>query len=304
MKILVTGGMGFIGSNITERLVRDDHDVTILDNMHTGSEDNIAEIKDRIEFVKGNAGDLGKIKTDRKFDAIFHEGIYSSTPMYRADPTLTAKAIADFISILEYAKKNEAKVVWASTSSIYNGNSPPHREDMPVHVTDFYTEARFEMERLAKLYSDLYSVRSVGLRYFSVYGPHERAKGKYANLITQFLWCMQDGKKPIIFGDGKQTRDFTYVDDVVDANMLALRYNKTDIFNVGTGRSITINEMVALLNVALKTNLSPVYEQNKIKNYVQHTCAETRKAESHLGFKARVSLEDGIKRIIDYYRKV
>ena len=300
MKVLVTGGLGFIGSNIAERLVKEGHQVTIIDNMHTGSEDNIAAIKAKVKFVKGDAGELSR--TGEKYDAIFHEGVYSSTPMYKSDPMLTARAIGDFISILEYAKTNGSKVVWASTSSIYNGNKPPHREDMPIFVTDFYSEARFEMERIAKLYNDLYGVISVGLRYFSVYGPHERSKGRYANLITQFLWDMKAGKSPLIFGDGKQMRDFTYVGDVVDANLLALKYQKTDVFNIGTGKSITLNEMVSLLNKKLKTNIAPQYKENPIKNYVQYTLADTKKAEALLGFKAKVSLEDGIVLLMANYK--
>jgi UDP-glucose 4-epimerase len=300
MKILVTGGLGFIGSNITERLVRDGHDVTILDNYDTGSEENVASIKGRIKIVKGDSGKISGMK--EKFDTIIHEGVYSSSPIYKANPLLTASAISQFISILEYAKANDTKVVYASTSSLYNNNKPPHREDMPVFVTDFYTEARYEMERLAKLYSDLHSVRSVGLRYFSVYGPHERSKGKYANLITQFLWEMKTGKPPLIFGDGKQTRDFTYVEDVVDANMLAMRYGRTDIFNVGTGQSVTITAMAAMLNAKLKKKLEPKYQQNQIKNYVQHTLADTRKSETQLGFKAKISLDEGIDRIMAYYQ--
>src|SRR5208283_50890 len=189
MKILVTGGLGFIGSNICERLVKDGHEVIALDNMHTGNEANIAKIKGELRFIKAEAGDVGKF--EEKFDAIIHEGIYSSSPMYRKDSQLVSRAIGQWISVLEYAKKNGCKLVYASSSSMYNGNKPPYREDMQIKVTDLYTEARYAMERLAELYNDFYGVKSIGLRYFSVYGPHEESKKDFANLITQFLWKMK-----------------------------------------------------------------------------------------------------------------
>jgi len=157
------------------------------------------------------------------------------------------------------------------------------------------------MERLAKLYHELYGLQSVGLRYFSVYGPHEEAKKNYANLITQFLWAMKKGERPIIFGDGSQTRDFTFVDDIVEANILASKYKGFGVFNAGTGKSASLNDVVKILNSKLKTNLEPEYKSNTIKNYVQHTLADTSKAKKELGFSAKVKLETGIERLISYY---
>jgi UDP-glucose 4-epimerase len=157
------------------------------------------------------------------------------------------------------------------------------------------------MERLAKLYSDLYSVKVVGLRYFSIYGPGEKYKGKYANLVTQFLWDIKAGRSPIVFGDGNQRRDFTYVDDVVEANLLALKYPHSDIFNVGTGRSVSINETVELLNKKMGTSIKPTYKANTIKNYVKETLADTSKAKSALGFSAKVNLEEGIDHLLRFY---
>jgi len=299
-RILVTGAAGFIGSNITERLVRDGHDVTALDNLHTGSESNVESVKGKIKFVKGKAGDIGSLK--ERFDVVFHNGTYSSTPMYKENPHLVAQIMDDWISILEYAKANGTRIVWASTSSVYNGQEPPHRENMDVKITDFYTEARYAMERMAELYYKLYGVQSIGLRYFSVYGPHEKSKGKYANLISQFLWAMQKGEQPVVYGDGSQTRDFTYVDDIVEANILAMISKmKFGIYNVGTGKSITINDMIILLGKKLGKDIKPKYIENKIQNYVQYTLADTSKAEKELGFKAKISLEQGIEKLIGYY---
>ncbi|VVC04512.1 ADP-L-glycero-D-manno-heptose-6-epimerase [Candidatus Bilamarchaeum dharawalense] len=292
MKILVTGALGFIGSHLTERLVRDGHEVVALDNMHTGNEANVAAVKNKIKILKMNSGDISKL--EEKFDTIYHQGIYSSSPMYKENPHFTAKVIDEWISILEYTRKNNNKLIFASSSSLYNGNKPPHREDMEIKITDFYTEARYTMERLAILYHDLYGIKSIGLRYFSVYGPHEKSKGKYANLVSQFLWEMQAGHQPLLLGDGTQSRDFTYVDDVVEANLLALKYSKFGIFNVGTGKNVNLNQVVNLLNKKLGTNIQPKYEPNKIKNYVPHTLADTSKTKAELGFSAKTNLEKGI----------
>jgi len=302
MKVLVTGGAGFIGSNIVERLVSDDHDVTVLDNLHTGNESNLEAVKDKIKIRKASSRDIGEL--GEKFDVILHQGIYSSSPMYKDNKHLTATVLDEMVSILEYAKKNGSKVVFASSSSVYNKNQPPHKEDMDIKITDFYTEGRYAMERISELYHKLYGVKVIGLRYFSVYGPHETYKGKYANLITQFLWAMKKDERIVIFGDGKQTRDFIYVDDVVEANILAMNSDAGfGIFNVGTGESVEINEMIKLLGEKFGKEPELEYVENKIKNYVAHTQADTTLAEKELGFKAKTSLSRGIELIIDYYEK-
>ena len=191
------------------------------------------------------------------------------------------------------------KVVYASSSSIYNGNKVPFREDMPIYVTDYYTECRYAIERLAKLYNILHGVKSVGLRFFSIYGPKEKFKGKYANIISQFLWAMLKDEPPVIFGDGTQTRDFTHVYDVVDALLLAWKRDfECEIFNVGTGVAHSFNEIVEILNRILGKNIRPIYKPNPIKNYVYHTLADTTKAERQLGFKAKIPLEEGIRSLI------
>jgi UDP-glucose 4-epimerase len=164
---------------------------------------------------------------------------------------------------------------------------------------DFYTEARYAMERLAMLYYQLYGVESIGLRFFSVYGPKEECKKNYANLVSQFIWAMNKNEQPVIFGDGSQKRDFIYVRDVVHACLLSMT-SKTecDVFNVGTGRCYTLNELVDLLNRLLNISIEPKYVENPIKNYVQNTLADTTKANEELGFVAEYTLEEGIKEIL------
>ena len=296
MKALVTGGAGFIGSNLVEALV-DDYEVTVLDNLHTGSMDNLKSVQKDVKFIKGscnNCLDLGL----EQHEIIFHLGIPSSSPMYKKDPFLVGEAINGMVAIMELAQRSETKkVVFASSSSLYNGIPTPHREDAVILVKDYYTEARLAIERMAELYYQLYGIDYAGLRFFSVYGPHEEAKGPYANMISQFLWGMKAGEQPVIFGDGTQTRDFTYVKDIVDALILTSKKG-TGIFNAGTGKAFSFNYLVDLINSRLGTDLNPIYRENPIKNYVMHTLADTAKIQS-LGFAPRYSLENGLKEIID-----
>jgi len=295
LKIVVTGGCGFIGSNLVERLVRDGYSVTIFDNLHTGSLENIKGLD--VEFFNEPYSKMADIVP--KADVVFHLGIPSSSPMYKRNPKLVGKAINDAIDIFEYAKKSGCKVVYASSSSVYNGNKVPYREDMPIYVTDFYTECRYAIERLAKLYNSLFGVKSVGLRFFSIYGPKEEFKKQYANIVSQFLWAMKRDESPVIFGDGTQTRDFTHVYDVVEALILAWKKDfECEIFNVGTGVAHSFNEIVEILNRLLGKNIKPIYKPNPIKNYVYHTLADTSKAEKMLGFKAKISLEEGLRMLL------
>ncbi len=302
MKIVLTGAAGFIGSNIAEKLVADGNELVAIDNMHTGSEENLQKVKSKIKFHVSDAGKFFDGFAD-KCDIICHQGVYSSTPMYMKDHRLTSKIIDEFVAILEYMRRRDVKkLVYASTSSIYNGHAPPHVESMAPHIKDFYTEGRYAMERIGELYHKLYGLDVVGLRYFSVYGPHEKSKKNYANLISQFMWSLLKGEPPVIYGDGSQTRDFTYVDDVVNANVLAMKKGVSGIFNVGTGRTITINEMLSIVNKKLGKDIPAQYVHNPIKNYVQLTQAYTAAAKEKLGFEAKISLEEGIERLVSYYK--
>jgi len=295
MEIIVTGGCGFIGSNLVESLINERHSVNVFDNMNTGNPNNLKGLEAKI--FSEPYSKIGSLV--QKPDMIFHLGIPSSSPMYRNNPELVGEAINDAITVFEYAKKKECKVVYASSSSLYNGNKPPYREDMPIYVTDYYTECRYSIERLAKLYNTLYGVKSIGLRFFSVYGPREKYKGKYANIITQFLWAMLKDEQPVIFGDGNQTRDFIYVGDIVKALMFAMEKDfEYEIFNVGTGVAYSFNQIINSLNELIGKNIRPIYKPNPIKNYVKDTLADTAKAEKMLGFKAKTTLKDGIARLI------
>lgn len=301
MKILVTGGAGFIGSNLTEELIKEGHDVSVLDNFHTGSEKNLEPVKEKINIFRASCNDIGSLKLPG-FEAIYHFGIPSSSLMYKEDPFLIGNAINGFMNILEYARRNESRIVFASSSSIYSGLSPPHNEGMKINVTDYYTEARLAMERLAELYNTLYDVKTIGLRFFSVYGKNEESKGKYANIVSQFLWAMQRGERPVIYGDGGQTRDYIFIKDVVNAAIMSMESKMgSTILNVGTGKNTTTNQAVELLNRVLGKNIKPEYVENPIKNYVLHTMADCSRINESLGFKAEYSLENGIREIVSEY---
>lgn len=296
MRIIVTGGAGFIGSNIVKRLVDDNHRVTVIDNFSTGNMDNLSSVLDNVSVIDAPSSSVGRLGP---CDVIFHLGIPSSSPMYVEQPELVGRSVSDMGQVLEFAARREAKLVFASSSSLYNGNPMPNTESMPVHVTDYYTETRFYIERLSVLYSELRNVDSVGLRFFSVYGQNERAKGRYANIVSQFLWSMQDGKSPVIYGDGTQTRDFTFVDDVVEACVLAMQDEVTGIFNVGTGKRNSFNDVWNMINVELGTEIGMEYIKNPIKNYVDHTLAYTGRASATLGFDAKVTLEQGMHKLCE-----
>jgi len=296
-KIMVTGGAGFIGSNLVERLCKD-NEVYVIDNLHTGSKLNLSRAvrSGNVRFVKADSSLVSKIRFDA--DLVYHLGMYSASPMYRKNPLLLGEVTNNMVKILEYVRANEIPMVFASTSSIYNGISPPHKEDARYKVTDYYTEGRIFAERASELYSRLYRCNIAAMRFFSVYGRHEEAKKEYANLVTQFMWLMKKGKRPVIYGDGEQSRDFIFVDDVVEALIGASRIKGFEILNVGYGKSYTLNQVVEMLNGKLGTRIKPQYVRTPISNYVRETLADTSKARKVIGFQAKITLDDGISSLL------
>ena len=291
-RVLVTGGAGFIGSNLVRALSKD-NDVVVLDNLHTGRKDNIeGAIEEGSEFIKGDAKDIKSLKGD--FDRIFHLGIYSASPMYRDNPNLVGEVVHGMTNVLEYCKESKIPLVFASTSSIYNGIEPPHRENVIPRVTDFYTEARIACERLGELYTNLYELNVSAMRFFSIYGYNDVGKGKYANLVTQFMVSLINGEQPIIYGDGEQRRDFVFVTDVVDALLKASNAKGFNIYNVGTGKNYSLNEAVERLKKITGKNIDPKYIKMPVKNYVMTTLADPSKAKREIGFEAKVSLDKGM----------
>ncbi|MHB1830418.1 MAG: NAD-dependent epimerase/dehydratase family protein [Candidatus Micrarchaeaceae archaeon] len=296
-RIIVTGGAGFIGSNLVERLCKD-NEVCAVDNLYTGSQSNLsAAMKSgSVTFKKADSGDLSKLGFDA--DIVYHLGMYSASPMYRENPKLLGEVTNSMVKILEYVKGAGIPMVFASTSSIYNGVKPPHREDADYGITDYYTEGRIFAERASELYNKMEGCNIAAMRFFSVYGPHEEAKKGYANLVSQFMWLMKKDKSPVIYGDGTQKRDFVHVYDVVDALVSASKVRGFEVFNVGYGKSYMINQMVETLNRKLGKRITPTYIKMPVKNYVMATLADTGKAKRMLGFKAKIGLEQGISMLI------
>lgn len=295
-KYIVTGGCGFIGSNIVKRLVSEGNGVVIVDNLSTGSLDNMDNIKDsngeKLKVLRSIDELKGLDGSDAKFDGIFHLGMPSSTPIYRDDRGLIGKTANDTVSLWEFAKDRKLRIVYASSSSLYNKQKPPFNEEMPVIPTDFYTEVRLFVERLARVYYEFYGVRSMGLRLFSVYGENEKSKGRFANLVSQIEWTRDKGETFEVYNEGKATRDFTHISDVIEAFMTAMKSDLDyDIVNIGTGVSHTMNQIIEA--VGLKDFR---YVGNPIKNYVDDTLADTSKAEKVLGFRTRVDVMEYIKK--------
>ncbi len=301
MKILVTGAAGFIGSNLVEKL-SENNDVIALDNLYLGSKENL---KRGIKFVKGSVLNYDLVDSlCKRVDYIFHNAAFSSSPMFKNNPQVGVKVnTLGFMNVMNAALKHGVKkVIYSSTSSLYNGNRLPYSETQQITTKTFYESSFRCREMLAQTYYFEYGLNSIGLRYFSVYGPKEKHKGQYANNISQFLWSMIEGKSPVIYGDGTQKRDFTFVDDVVQANILAMQSDvESGIFNAGTGVGTSFNEIVMLLNNLLGTEIKPQYVSNPIKNYVHETVADLYNAKQHLKYNPRWSLEKGIKYLVDYY---
>jgi len=296
-KILITGGAGFIGSNLAAALC-DNNEVIVLDNLSTGSEDNIQDLK--VDFRQGDTLEVAE-KVPEKVDLIFHLGMTSSTPLYREDRSLVGQNIGGSIEIFEKAARDGCKVVFASSSSLYNSGPTPSKEDQKILVTDFYTECRLCIERLAELYSDFYNVSSIALRMFSIYGgKRERSKKNFANTVTQWLDMIKDDESPVIYGDGTQSRDFVHIDDAVRAYILAADYEtKFEIFNLGMGKDYSFNQVIELLNQKLGKSVEAKYVENPLKNYVAKTLADVSKTQEKLGFKAECTLEQGIGKMIE-----
>lgn len=303
MRILVTGGAGFIGSNIVEKL-SEEHDVIVLDDLYLGNKKNVDGY--HAGFVKGSVMDAELVnKLCKQCDYVFHNAAMSSSPMFKEQPKLGMEVnVIGFMNVMKAALDNGVKkVVYASTSSMYNGNALPFSENQPITAKTFYEASFRTREIVAQTYYYENNLSSIGLRYFSVYGPRELHKGQYANNISQFLWDMMEGKAPLIYGDGTQRRDFTFVRDVVSANILAMTSNiNFGIFNVGTGIGTSFNALVALTNNALGTSIEPRYIENPLKNYVHDTIADLSLISKSLGYKPQWTLEKGIKFLIDYYR--
>ena len=301
-RVLVTGGAGFIGSNLANHLAAD-NEVIALDDGYLGTSDNL---DDAVEFVEGSVLD-DDLPTD--VDVVFHLAALSSYFMHEDDPAKGARVnIEGFVNTVDQARRDGCdRVVYASTSSIYGDRTDPSPEDLPVTARTGYEASKLARERYAEYFTHHYDLTTCGLRFFSVYqgfGGAEAHKGEYANLIAQFADAIARGERPEIWGDGTQTRDFTHVDDIVRGIELAADHDLQGIYNLGTGESYSLNELVDHLNGALGTDIEPRYEENRIPGdvYVHDTMADPSAMREATGWEPEIDFAEGIERVCDQYR--
>ncbi|MFA7253040.1 MAG: NAD-dependent epimerase/dehydratase family protein [Patescibacteria group bacterium] len=302
-KILVTGGAGFIGSNCCNILTAKGHDVTAFDNLFLGKKENLTEA---VKFVKGsvlNRDDLEKAGTD--FDYIVHLAAASSAPMFEEDLKGSFENnIVGHISVLDFAKDTGVKkVVFASTSSIYGNNPTPLTEDQEVTPPNFYAVTKHAQEESSRAYNKRYGLEIIAFRFMSIYGLNEDHKGNFANLVSQFIWMMEKGERPTLYGDGTQERDFTNVKDVVQGIERAILNDKKygfTVFNIGTNSSINLIQLVEIINKVTGKNIEPELIPNPVKEgYIKNQLGDLTKISKELGYIPTVTLEDGIKEIYD-----
>jgi len=301
-RVLVTGGGGFIGSNLANHLAAD-NEVVALDDGFLGTPENVNA---GVEYVEGSVLDED-LPTD--VDAVFHLAALSSYAMHEEDPTRGARVnVEGFVNVVEQARQDGCDtVVYASTSSIYGDRTEPSPEDMPVAVNTGYEASKLARERYAEYFHNHYGLSMAGMRFFSVYqGMGEGAeshKGDYANLIAQFADDVASGRRPEIWGDGTQTRDFTHVDDIVRGLELAADHELTGVYNLGTGEQYSLNTLVDRISETLGTNVEPVYEENPIPEdvYVHDTMADSSKMYAATGWEPQISFDEGVKLVCSQY---
>ena len=298
MKYLVTGGAGFIGSYITKRLVEEEEQVIVIDNLNTGKEKNLESIKDKIDFVKGDILDKNLLEDiTRNIDGVFHQAALASVQDSFSKPDEYYNVnVNGTENILELAKKNNFKVVYASSSSIYgNPKRIPIEESDEKNPINPYAKTKLEKEELAKIYSKM-GVKVIGLRYFNVFGKGQSKE--YAGVLKLFLERIRDKSPPKINGDGTQARDFVHVSDVVNSNIMSMNSDVNHaFFNVGTGTSITILDLAKTIIKSSGLNLEPVFGP-ALKGDVQKTTANIDLIEEKIGWKPTVVLEEWIDEII------
>jgi UDP-glucose 4-epimerase len=307
-KAIVTGGAGFIGSHITEELVKRGYQVIIFDNLSTGKLSNIESSlngKD-VEFVKGSIVDLPLLrKVFSGADYVFHEAAIPSVPRSIKNPKKSHNAnVTGTLNVLLAARdKGVKKLVYASSSSVY-GDTPtlPKVEDMTPNPLSPYAITKLASEYYCRVFQNIYGLTTVCLRYFNVYGPRQDPDSPYAAVIPLFFRNAIEGKSPIIFGDGEQSRDFTYVKDVAEANVQAADSNATGIFNLGNSQRITVNRLVKIIiGLVGNKNVKPVYKETR-QGDILHSLADISRAKT-FGYNPKYDLEAGLKEVFKYMEK-
>ena len=306
-KVIVTGGAGFIGSHLVEELIGRGHEVIILDNMSTGKTSNIEPFLGNAGFVHGSITDLPLLrKLFSDVDYVFHQAAVPSVARSISNPKVSHNAnTTGTLNVLLAARDNGVKkVVYASSAAVYGESEALSEvEDMTPNPQSPYAVTKLVGEYYCKVFQEIYGLNTVSLRYFNVYGPRQDPDSPYAAVIPIFLSNVLAGKPPVIFGDGEQSRDFIFIRDITEANILAAETRATGIINIGSSKRVTINDLARLIiKLAGNTTIKPVYKDPRPGDIV-HSLADISRAES-FGFRPRYSLEEGLKETLARFPKV
>jgi len=304
---LVTGGAGFIGSNIVRKLLEEGEKVRVLDDFSTGRRENLEGLSG-FEVIEGSLTvpavldeALGGV------DYVLHQAAIPSVPRSIADPLKSNEAnVTGTLMLLDAAKRAGVKrLVFAASSSAYGDTEVlPKVEDMPAKPLSPYAVNKYAGELYAKVYADIYGLQTVCLRYFNIFGPYQDPASEYAAVIPKFILRMLKGEAPVIYGDGDQSRDFTYIDNAVEANLLACKSEKVgwgEVINVACGERYSLNELVAALNEILGTKIEPLYDEARPGD-VKHSLAAIERARELLGYEVKVDFHEGLKRTVEWFR--
>lgn len=305
---LVTGGAGFIGSHIVERLVRRGARVRVIDNFLTGKRENLAPFRGAIELLEGDVRDLAACrKAAAGIDAVLHQAALASVPRSTEDPILAdAINVAGTLNLLVAARDAGARsFVLASSSAVY-GDAPavPQREGKEGAPLSPYAAGKRAAEDYCRVFSSLYGLRTASLRYFNVFGPRQDPASDYAAVIPLFIAKLLRGEAPAIHGDGEQSRDFIYVGDAAEANLLAAAAPdlRGEAMNIASGASTTVNALAAKINAALGTRIASVHGAAR-QGDVRHSAADISAAAERIGFRPAVPFEEGLEMTIRWYRE-
>jgi len=307
-KFLVTGGAGFIGSNICKKLVAQGCFVRVVDNLLTGKKSNLSDIIGKIEFIEADMGDEQIARSAMKdIDVVLHQGALPSVPRSVDDPAATHRHCIDATFTLLLAARNASikRFVYASSSSAY-GDTPtlPKVETMPPSPLSPYAVGKLVGEYYCSVFYQVYGLETISLRYFNVFGPYQDPTSQYAAAIPAFVTAILKDQPPTVYGDGEQSRDFTYIDNVVEANLLAAQAKKTkgEVVNIACGEVVTVNAIIDMINEILGKNVKPIYTDPRPGD-VKHSLADITAARKLIGFKPKVSFRQGLQKAIDWYRE-
>lgn len=305
MRALVTGGAGFIGSHLAEALVKRGHRVRIVDDLSSGNLRNIAGIRKKIDFIRGDIRELQVLKKAvRGIDVIFHQAAFRSVPKSVKDPLGYHEAnCTATLRLLESARAHGVRrMVYASSSSVYGLTPLPQKEEMTPKPHSPYAASKLAGEVYSAMFTRLYGLETVGLRYFNVFGPRQSLENEYAVVVPKFITCLLKGQAPPIHGTGFQTRDFTYVGNVVQANLKAAAAPRAagEVFNIACGRRYSVRQLVAALNKRLGLAIAPTFTPPR-RGDALHTWADIRKAHRLLGYRVETLFVEGLHRTVTWF---